>query len=243
MQTPIETDEREVSGFRFVINWYFDDDGDISWMGEFQSNDNGEEWLIDRQRDVLLGEWETGACFHCGKNTDTRIKDFWCCGNCYDDHEDYESEDFDVAPRKEYDTLVTSDYSRNSYRYWVPSSNHCPPNRNDVRPYEKYMQEWIDRLKVDSITEANIQCILEDHKIVEDLNKGLIWFEWYECTMYAGEIEIDSTSLSGILDIDEADRDTYFTEAIDGLLSNNKEEVQARITERELEIERLKKHL
>lgn len=245
--TLVTKDKRKVSGFTFKIKWYFDDDGDISWMGDFQDSSSyeGQEWIIDRQRDVLLGEWQTGICIHCGDDDcNTQVNKQWVCSDCHWTLDQYTSNDELVeVGRQEYDTIVTSDYRHSSYQYWVPSSNHRPPNESDVRPYRKWEQEWCDRLKVGSITEANIQCILEDHKIVEDLNKGHIWFEWYECTMYAGDIEIDSDTLSGILNPDDGDRATYFKEAIDGLLNGNQEEVQARINEREEEIQQLKKYI
>lgn len=233
-----DTEVRKIDGYKFVINWYYDYDGDTDWLGEF-CNDDNSEWIVDRRNGVLLGEWQRGDCIHCGDECDTQVLGKWLCVYCYDHvYMPVGNADLDEIGRKEYDTLCSSHYAR-GYEFWKPSDNHCPPEQGDVRPYQQWQQAWCDRLGVNSITEANIQCILEDHRIIEDLCKGNIWFEGYVVTMYKNGIELDDSSCWGFLDVDEAYREETISDVINSMLRHAKELEQKKIAELQAEINNL----
>jgi hypothetical protein len=164
----------------------------------------------------------------------------WVCGDCHWERDEYVGTDLEEIDRKEYDTLATSHCERNSYRYWKPSTNHCPPEHNDIRPYTQSNQAWLDRLGVESLTDANIHCMFEDHKVIEDINKGAIWFEGYVVTMYKNGTELDEASCWGFLGVDDADREEATNDAIEDLLYRAAESVQKAIEKRENEIEALR---
>lgn len=237
-----KTEYREEGGYRFRINWYYDEDGDYSWLGDYQRNDNGEEWLVDRKLDILYGEYQYGICIHCGRDDcQTQVRGTWVCDDCHWTLDEYTSDDeLEEVGRKEYETIAHCWYDSNSYRYWKPSENHCPPEHDDVRPYEKWRQDWLDKHGWGSVTEANIHAMLEDHETVEDLSKGHIWFEGYVVTMYKDGIELEEDSCWGFLDVDDKYREETIQDAISELLARAKGAIQREIERRELQIKVLR---
>lgn len=45
-------------GFEWKIEWRYDEDGDISWLGTFMREDDGSDYIIDTSEGRLLGPYE-----------------------------------------------------------------------------------------------------------------------------------------------------------------------------------------
>lgn len=164
---------------RVRITWEYDNDPDISWLGEF--TDSPDAWVIDRKLGILFGEYETIT-----KHLPPKRAEIW--------REEMEALGYDVS---EYDSpmrgwleleasgykpvrtdLGRTCYDSRSYRYFKPSDmhNYCPPQNDEEIGY-----------------------LLQDHKYMEAINDGNQWFMGVRATLIVDDLEIaDSRGLWGI---------------------------------------------
>lgn len=209
-----ETEIRETpEGLRFVINWYMDEDGDTSWLGEF-TDDLNQEWVIDRQQGILYGAY-TGEI----------------------------DEETGEEPREEFKTGIHDYADRNSFRGWKPGDNHCPPGKDWKRPLTKEDVDWLAEHGHETPETADLEAILADYQTMVQLNRGSIWFEGYVVEMfYAGQL-LDHDSCWGFLEIDEAYRKETIDTSIDEMQKRSAETLQLAITRHEKHVSELREIL